>query len=119
MERKVGVERLYYLGDYKNIKFTNEVSEIPELLSENDRVMELIHKQAYLACEFAYRQYVEMIEDINEKFTTVENGRKVTDSQAVMEFLQSERTQTLKDLYEEIYNLTNKLLKELPQKETN
>lgn len=94
MNRNVGVERLYTLGDYKNIKFANEVVGIPEELANNPKVVELVFAQAYISCEIAYRKYVDMITEINAKY-----GK---DAESVMEFLQEQRTKTWNELYTEI-----------------
>ncbi len=101
MKREVSVERLYYLGDYKNIKMGSTTTEIPEELALNNNAVELIFVQQYLACEIAYRKYIDMIDKINQEFSVEIRGKKVADAQKVMEFLQEQRTQTLQELLQE------------------
>ena len=115
MQKRIGVERLYYLGDYKNIKFASEVSEIPEELAMNETATELLFLQQYIGCELAYRKYVNMIETINETFTVEKGGKKIVDTEAVIQFLQEEKTQTLKQLYDEISG--NKSAKDIKPQE--
>lgn len=102
MERSLNVERLYSLGDYKNIKFGNTITGIPEELVNNDKVTGLLFLQQVLSCEIAYRQYVELIERINKEFTVEIGGKKIVNAEEVMQFLQDQRSSTLNELYEEI-----------------
>ncbi len=113
MERKLSVERLYTLGDYKNIKFTNEISSIPEELASNNGVTSLLFAQQYISCEIAYRKYVEMLEKISEDYTVMKNGKRIADPEAVMQFLEEQKNQTMKELYEEL----KKTYEKLPAKE--
>lgn len=102
MERTLNTERLYSLGDFKNIKFSNTLNNIPEEIAENQKAVGLMFYQQALSCEIAYRRYYDMIEKINEEMSTVRGGRKVVDNEKVMEFLLEERQQTMKELYEEL-----------------
>lgn len=102
MERSLYTERLYSLGDFKNIKFNNTLTGIPAEIANNPKAIELMFTQQFLSCEIAYRKYYDMMEKISEEYTVVRNGKKIADSQAVLEFLQSEREQTMAELYEEI-----------------
>lgn len=105
MKRDLSVERLYYLGDYKNIKFGSVTKDIPEELALNNRAEELIFLQQFLACEMAYRKYIDMLEKINEDFGIVRSGKRIVDPEKVAEFLQEQRVQTLKELLAEAKGL--------------
>lgn len=102
MQRTLSVKRLYSLGQFKNITFENVLSDIPEEMATNEKIVQLLYTQQYLACEIAYRNYYNLVERISKE--GVED---------VLEFLENERNQTLTELYEEI-----KKTKENPQKET-
>lgn len=102
MERTLFTERIYSLGDYKNIKFNNTLAGIPEELANNTKAIELLFTQQFLSCEIAYRKYYDMMEKIAEEFTVLKNGKKIADTQAIIEFLQGERETTMSELYEEI-----------------
>ncbi len=102
MERTLSVERLFTLGDYKNIKFGNTLTGIPEEIANNDKAIELLFLQQFISCEIAYRRYVEMLEHISEDLSVVRGGKKIADPEAVIQFLQEERTKTFSELYDEI-----------------
>lgn len=102
MERTIYAERLYSLGDYKNIKFSTALTGIPEELATNDRLAGLLFFQQSLACEIAYRRYYDTINKIATE--------KIQD---VLGYLEEQRTQTMTELYEEI-----KKTKENAKKET-
>lgn len=108
MERNLKVERLYFLGDYKNIKFANELLNIPDEVATNVRLTELLFTSQFIACEIAYRNYVNMLEEMNEKYGMVRDGKKVVDPEAVLEFLNEQRTKNLQDILAEIDGLTAK-----------
>lgn len=96
MERTLYAERLYSLGDFKNIKFSNALTGIPEELASNPRVVELLYVQQFLAIEIAYRRYYNTIDKITRE--------KIVD---ILEFLEAERTQTFQELSEEIRKTEN------------
>jgi hypothetical protein len=102
MQNKLSVERLYSLGDYKNIKFINELDGIPESFATNPKAMELLFFQQTLACEIAYRKYYEVIDYISTSLSTVKGGRTVVDAEQAMAYLLEQREQTFAQLYEEI-----------------
>lgn len=102
MNRNLQVERLYSLGDYKNIKFTNGVNDIPQELALNEKVTELLFFQQALSCEIAYRRYYDLIEKISEEMTIVKNGRRVVDGEQALAFLQEQKETTMKELYSEL-----------------
>ncbi len=91
MERTLQVERLYFLGDFRNIKFSNTLTGIPEEIARNERAVELLFMQQYLSCEIAYRRYHSLIKSIAE--ASIEEA---------LEKLEKERTNTMQELYEEI-----------------
>lgn len=91
MERTLYTERLYSLGDFKNIKFSTALTNIPEELAMNEKVVGLLYMQQFLGCEIAYRRYYDLIQKLTKD--NVQN---------VVEYLENERNQTMKELYEEI-----------------
>lgn len=97
MERTIYTERLYSLGDFKNIKFSTALTGIPEGLALSDTAVGLIMYQQALFCEISYRKYYNAMEHVAKNLKN--------DPEAVMEFLLQERTQTYQELLEEINNL--------------
>ena len=60
MKREIGIDRLYFLGEYKNIRFTDRFLGIPEEHALNP---ELIAKLSYIlmvTIELEYRKYIEL-----------------------------------------------------------
>jgi uncharacterized protein YbjQ (UPF0145 family) len=91
MERDIHVKRLYFLGNYKNVEFSNTLKGIPEELASNDKVVGLLYVQQFIAIETAYRKYYQLVENLVGEET-----------KKVLETLETERTQTMRELYEEI-----------------
>lgn len=96
MQRDLGVERLYPLGDFKNIKFSTLLKDIPEELARNETVVGLLFLQQSISCEIAYRKYYDLVNKIAKD--KIEN---------VLEYLEQQREQTMAELYEEIKKVTN------------
>lgn len=91
MERNLSVERLYTLGDFQNIKFTNTITGIPVELASNERIIALLFLQAGLSCDIAYTEYQRRREALKKE--------KVTD---VLASLKEERENTFMELKSEI-----------------
>jgi len=91
MKRNLTVERLYTLGDFQNIKFTNTITDIPQELSGNDNIIGLLFLQGGLSCDIAYSEYQRRRDAIKNE--------KVKD---VLERLKEEREQTYLELKNEI-----------------
>lgn len=85
--RSLKYERLYPLGQYVNMKFTDEINDLPEELVLNE---ELVSKLRYLQmvdAEVAYRVYLKLYE--KSKTLDVEELAKT------LEFLEGERLTTI------------------------
>lgn len=94
MQAKIAVERIFSLGDFKNIKFTEEITEIPEEVLLNPEAM-------------GHLRYIQLL-DIDRQFNVyVYNNEafKGDTTVATIEALEDERTRTfellLKDLKKE------------------
>ena len=70
--RRVSVERLYSLGDYKNIKIISELSDLPENVDT-----EFIYKQLFAEIENAYLEYKLFSADLRESETVEEAKNKI------------------------------------------
>ncbi len=97
MKRDLGIERLYPLGDFKNIKFSTVLRDIPEELAKNEKVVGLLFMQQSISCEIAYKKYYSMVDKIVKD--KIEN---------VLEYLEQQREQTMAELYEEIQKSAEK-----------
>lgn len=80
--RTTGVERLYFLGDFKNVKITNIVTDIPEEVGNNEKAMNLITRLTLIACDKSYLQYKELMEEEKlagkDVLEWLENQRQIT-----------------------------------------
>lgn len=91
MERNLGVERLYTLGDFQNIKFSNTINGVPVELASNERIIALLFAQSALSCDIAYMEYKKRREAMKDE--------KVKD---VLTALKEEREATFMELKAEI-----------------
>jgi len=87
LTRTLKVERLYSLGDYKNIKFTSELYNIPKELAYKKEFMDKINYLMLLDIESNFRKYVEL--------SSILNTLKVEE---MMHFLEEERMNTLDEI---------------------
>lgn len=92
MEQKLAVERLYSLGDYKNIKFTSEITSIPAEVMLNKDAIALVRYLQLVDIEHSYMKYQQLM-------------RKAIPSKPVEEameealaFLDTERSETFDHL---------------------
>ena len=57
MKRTATTSRLYNLGDFKNISFTDTIEEIPEEFAMNNRAMRILRSMQLFQIERAYLKY--------------------------------------------------------------
>ncbi len=60
MNRSLKVERIYSLGDYKNIKVTDDINELPENIVLSDKAVGLIRMMQLLQTEKVYQKYTSL-----------------------------------------------------------
>lgn len=72
MTRRLSVERLYSLGDYKNIKIISEVSDLPDEVD-----IEQIFKELFADIENAYLEYKLFTADLKESESVEEAKDKI------------------------------------------
>lgn len=87
--RDIGVERLYFIANYQNIKFDSKLHNIPEELANNSEVMDRLYYIQMLSCDIAYKNYM-ALRDRMEK-------EKV---KSILELLKDERELAQKELNE-------------------
>jgi hypothetical protein len=92
MEEKVSVERLYSLGDYRNIKFSSEITGIPKELMASEFEKKL-----------RYWQLVE-IELMHRKYTALALKVQTLKLEETLEMLELERSTTIEELKEYLLN---------------
>jgi hypothetical protein len=90
MNRTLKTERLFPLGDFKNIKFADEMIDIPEKVCMDENLMSKLRYLQMIDVELAYRQYLDLIKKVgtipleeamkillNEHTTTLQEIEKI------------------------------------------
>src|SRR5574339_307256 len=102
MKRDLSVERLFPLGDFKNIKFGTVLKDVPDELVGNENVAVLLYLQLALSCDIAYRRYFDTINKIARE--------KIQDARA---YLEEQRAEVMQQLREEIQKVAEEKSKKL------
>lgn len=89
--RTLSLERLYYLGDYRNVKFGDTITEIPEEVSNKPKAMQIMRYLQLLDTEFAFTRYLALREKTHALST-----------EDTLAFLEEERVQTFTDLLDSL-----------------
>ena len=76
MKRSLNVDRTYFLGDYRSLKISDYIQDIPEELSINPEFMGVMRTLQLLEIERAYYQYSVMSQQMKEAGT---DGEKFLD----------------------------------------
>lgn len=77
MERKIRVERLYYLGDYKNIKICDEVSGLPESFIEDSEKTAKLYTILFATCDLGYYIYEQLYKEHSQKSTLADRTNSI------------------------------------------
>ncbi len=81
MKRTAGIERLYFLGDFKNVKVTSVITDIPEEIAQDETAIDLIQRINLISCDKTYQLYKEMTEQQKasgeDVLTWLENQRVI------------------------------------------
>ena len=75
MNMNLKIKRIYNLGNYSNVEFTEELNEIPEKLLFNKEAMDKFRKLLMLNVEVSYNKYLEV------------NNKKAEDSEHEQELI--------------------------------
>jgi hypothetical protein len=94
MNKKISVERLYSLGDFKNIKFYDEISDIPENVALNEKAMSLLHFLQLLEIESSHKKYLRLGAMLPARPEQID---------AAIELIENERSRTFVELTAELY----------------
>ena len=79
MERNLKVRRIFNLGDYNNIEFTEEIVDIPEKFVLNKEVMQKLRRLLMLNIKSTYAEYLKinkMSDDSKLELETI-NGKSL------------------------------------------
>lgn len=88
--RSLGIERVYNLGDYKSIRFSDNISNLPDRVVFNSALVDKIVYLQLLNVELHYRQYLELAKKINTY-----GVERVAEA---IQLLEDEKTATITDI---------------------
>jgi len=91
MNRKIGFERLYTLGNYKNLKVTDEISDLPY---EVWKSVPLLRELQFIQTDLVYMNYVKESRVMNNPLN------KPEEIEELIHLLDESRTSTLEKLKE-------------------
>ena len=83
MNRALKVDRLYNLGDYRNIHITDEITDLPEEYVTDSKVIELLRFMQLLETEKTFQKYLVLLK-------THSAGKTAEESVGLLEQLQSD-----------------------------
>jgi hypothetical protein len=66
VERSIKLERLFSLGNYKNIRLDDGIDNIPQNMWTNKEVMENLTYLVMLSIELSFRRYLKLSEHIQD-----------------------------------------------------
>lgn len=95
MNKSTTAKRIFSLGDYQNIEFTDTITEIPEELALNHDAMRLVRYLQLVDIEWSYIRYMKLRAS-TPKLTNIDSIEQA------IEFIEEERTRTFNELLEQI-----------------
>lgn len=87
MKRTITTDRLYSLGDYRNIRFIDVIDEIPDKLLLNKDYMGAVKFLQLISIEVAFRHYLKLMEE-----------HPISTEQAAIEALETIRQTTIESI---------------------
>lgn len=94
MNRNLRTERLFSLGDFKNIKFCDEITEIPQELILNKEAMSHLYFYQLLQIEQAFIKYMKLSDELI----------RLGQYEKMLEYIEELREQNFKDILESLKN---------------
>lgn len=65
-ERTLGVKRTFFLGQFKNIVFEDIISNLPEKVWRNQKVLDLLTSLQLISVEISFRKYQSLVGHMRE-----------------------------------------------------
>jgi len=91
MQRHMRTKRIYFLGDYRNIEFEDQIDEIPAKLAVDDKFTGALRFVQLVNIELAYRKYLQLM-------SKVPHAMALEEAIAELESLRSEALDVIKTL---------------------
>lgn len=95
MNRSIKYERLFPMGQYVNVKFIDEITDLPDAICMNEELVSKIRYLQMVDAEISYRVYLKLYE--KSKTLDLEELAKS------MEFLEIERETTINGIKAILY----------------
>ena len=108
MSGKISAERLYSLGNYKNIKFIEEVNDIPDDLMFNVEYVTYVRTLQALRLDKSYLQYLQLFDEVVQK--VIDETMELAEAISTLDVTAKVMTDTMKEFL-------NRDLKSIIQKE--
>ena len=108
MSGKISAERLYSLGNYKNIKFIEEVNDIPDDLMFNVEYVTYVRTLQALRLDKSYLQYLQLFDEVVQK--VIDETMELAEAISTLDVTAKVMTDTMKEFL-------NRNLKSIIQKE--
>ena len=67
MPRELRMERLHYLGDYRNLKFIDVISELPDKIAFNGELISALRWLQLMQSEKTYYRYAVLANESKDK----------------------------------------------------
>ena len=99
MQRSLRIERLYGLGNFSNIKFVDEITEIPEPVALSEKAISLVTQLQMLEVERAHARYVLLGMTLPAKPEQIEK---------TAEILEQTRSRVFEEFLAELNQIRNK-----------
>ena len=93
MQTSLRVERLYSLADYNNVKFSQEITEVPERVLLSQKGVGLLYSLMYLEMEKAHKNYIMLYKSYPASIEQIEQTASI---------IEEARSRTFKELIEEL-----------------
>ncbi len=100
MIRNLGVERTFFLGDYKSLKVTDHINDLPEEFSLNEEFINILKSLQLIGIEKAYYEYSLLTQGLKNEFPQSDGKR--------YEYLQKLETNAYENAMGYIINILNK-----------
>jgi len=91
MNTTLRVERLYSLADYNNVKFTQEIIEVPERVLLSEKGVGLLYSLMLLEAEKAHKNYIILYKSFPASMEQLDQ---------TAEIIEQERSRTFKEFLE-------------------
>lgn len=91
MNKALTVERIFSLGDYQNIKFSDTITEIPDTIIKNQDSMRLIKYLQLVDIEWSYLRYM----NLRREMPKILSPESIEEA---LSFVEAERIRTFSEL---------------------